>query len=139
MELTLAERGRPEGRLVLEQGQLVGRAYRVEPKICGNPVCECKQFSLHCFPETTVATVQPTPLTLELDLGQRALVKPEISEASPASALAKEVMDEMTLEQWHYLWNYFYTLKILYTERANLDELDTHFPANASEGAMVGF
>jgi hypothetical protein len=140
MQLMLPERGKPKGRLVLDQGQLAGRAYRVEPKICGNPVCECKEFTLHCFPETPgEAAASQMPLTLELDLGRRILVKPGLAEATPASGLAKAVMDEMTSEQWHYLWNYFYTLKILYTESANLDELDTDFPPNAGEGGMVGY
>ena len=140
MQLMLPERGKPKGRLVLDQGQVAGRAYRVEPKICGNPVCECKQFTLQCFPEAPdEAAVSQTPLTLELDLGRRILVKPGIAEVTPASGLAKAVMDEITSEQWHYLWNYFCTLKILYTESANLDELDTDFPPNASGGGMVGY
>ena len=139
MQLMLPERGNPKGRLVLDQGQLAGRAYRVEPKICGNPVCECQEFTLHCLPETPDEAASQTPLTLELDLGRRILVKPELAEASPASGLAAAVMDEMTSEQWRYLWNYFYALKTLYTESANLDELDTEFPPNASEGGMVGY
>ena len=110
MQLMLPERDRPEGRLVLDQGQLAGRAYRVEPKICGNPVCECKEFTLHCFPETPgEAAASQTPLTLELDLGRRILVKPGLAQATPASGLAKALMEEMTSEQWHYLWNYFST------------------------------
>ena len=139
MQLMLPERGNAKGRLVLDRGQLAGRAYRVEPKICGNPVCECKEFTLHCSPETPDEPASQTPLTLELDLERRILVKPELADASPASGLAEAVRDEMTSEQWRYLWSYFYALKIHYTESANLDELDTDFPPNASEGGMVGY
>jgi hypothetical protein len=140
MQLILPERGQPNGRLILDQGPLAGRAYRVEPKICGNPVCQCTEFTLHCSLETPgEAAAFQTPLTLELDLGRRILVKPGLAEASPAAGLAKAVMDEMTLEQWHYLWHYYYSLKTLYTERADLDALDADFPPNASEGGMVGY
>jgi hypothetical protein len=140
MQLMLPERGKSERRLVFDRGQLAGCAYRVEPQICGNPVCQCKTFTLHCFPEThSEATTAPTPLTVELDLERRVLTKPDLAEATPASGLAKAVMDEMTSEQWEYLWSYFYALKAVYTERANLDKLDADFPPNASEGGMVGY
>ena len=95
MQLMLPERGNAKGRLVLDRGQLAGRAYRVEPKICGNPVCECKEFTLHCSPETPDVAASQTPLTLELDLERRILVKPELADASPVSGLAEAVRDRM--------------------------------------------
>lgn len=108
--------------------------------MCGNPVCECKQLTLHCFPETSAEPAVPgAPRTLELDLGPRVLIKPTTSEATPESILAKAFMDEITPEQWHYLWSFFYALKILYTKQANLDDLDPSFPPNAGEGGMVGY
>ncbi len=140
MKLKLPERGESEGRLVLDQGQLAGHSYRVEIKICANPVCECKTLALQCFPETPgEATLPQAPLTLELDLGQRVLDKPRLSETTPASVLAKAVMDEMTSEQWGHLWRFFFALKIFYTESANLDKLDADFPPDAIEGQMVGY
>lgn len=139
MQLMLPDRGNANGRLVLDRGQLAGRAYRVDPRVCGNPVCECKLLALHCWPEPPDEAASQAPLTLELDLERRILVKPSIADASPASGLAEAVRDAMTSEQWNYLWSYFYNLKIHYTERANLDDLDTDFPPNASEGGMVSY
>jgi hypothetical protein len=102
--------------------------------------CSCKAFTLHCFPAMGAEVPEPSaPLRLELDLGRRVMVKPALSDLSPAGTLAKAVMEELTQDHWGYLWNYFFTLKILYTERANLDELETDFPPNAREGGMVGY
>lgn len=140
MQLMLPERSKPDGRLVIDQGQLAGRAYRVEAKVCGNPVCECKEFTLRCFPETPRETAPAqAPLILELDLERRLLVKPALGEATPASDLAAAFMDEINSDQWRYLWTFFYTLKVYYTEHAKQDQLDTHFPPDASEGGMVGY
>ena len=140
MELTLPERGKPEGRLLIERGPIAGQGYRVKPEICGNPVCECRAFTLLCFPTRGAAAPEPSaPLRLELDLKRRVMVKPALSELSPAGTLARAVMEELTEDHWGHLGNYFFALKILYTEHANLDELETYFPPNAREGAMVGY
>ncbi len=81
----------------------------------------------------------PEPSRLEMDLERRVIAEPEISENTPAATLAKAVMDEITQDQWGCLWTFFFDLKVYYTEHANLDELDTDFPPNASEGSMVGY
>lgn len=137
MQLMLPERGKPEGRLVFDQGPLVGRAYRLDPRICGSPICQCQEFTLHCHPEQSGEP--PSPLTLELDLERRILLKPGLAEATPAADLAQAFLDEMTTTQWNYLQSYFRAVKILYTESANLDELDADFPTDASEGGMVAY
>jgi SEC-C motif len=140
MQLTLPERGKPEGRLLMEQGDLAGHGYRVKVQVCGNPVCECRNFTLHCWPETEPATPKaPAPLNLELELAERVLVNPGMSEATPSAALARALMNEITDEQWLHLWSYFFTLKAIYTDQADLDEVEAHFPRDASKGSMVGY
>jgi hypothetical protein len=110
------------------------------PKVCDNPVCRCTNLTLHCYPETEAASPQaPPPLRLELELAERVVVKPAKSDISPSAALTRAVMSEITDEQWHYLWSCFFGLKTMFTENANLDDVEADFPRDASEGCMVGY
>ena len=141
MQLTLPERGIPDGRLLLERDQLARHGYRVKVQVCGNPVCECKRLTLHCFPETEVLPSAETakPLSLEMDLGKRSVEQPAGAAPSSIAALARAVANEITQADWEFLWRYYFALKVVYTEHADLDKIEASFPANAGEGGMVGY
>jgi hypothetical protein len=141
VQLTLPERGIPDGRLLLERDQLAGHGYRVKVQVCDNPVCECKRLTLHCFPETEVTPSAEIakPLSLEMDLGKRSVEQPAGAAPTLIAALARAVASEITHADWAFLWRYYFALKVVYTEHADLDKIEASFPPNAGEGGMVGY
>jgi len=144
MQLTVSSPLDTSGSLLLETGPLAGRRYRLEVRVCANPVCECEQVALDCFPETG-EPLQPQPATanhLEMDLTQRIVANLAALKADPAAfALAKAVESEISEPQWTKLGQLYSTVKQHATEQADPDQLEVHFPPEvlAGDGSMVGY
>ena len=130
--------------LLLEEGQLAGEYYRLNPLICTNPVCECKVISLHCFSRARdlPQPFAPTHICLEMDLAKRVVTNLKTLEAdSTGYAFAKAVASEISDGDWAELWNLYLLVKQRQTEQADLDSLDIQFPPEvlAGDGSMVGY
>jgi hypothetical protein len=143
MQLRLSSPGETTGRLLLEQGDLAGRCYRVETSICQNPVCECEYVTLRCFPETTEPPSQASIFVgLEMDLARQDIVNLEKLEANPtAIALANAVAREISEADWNSLRSSYFQAKQYWTEHTDPDQIDAHFPQEvlAGNGSMVGY
>src|SRR5439155_20699471 len=143
MQLRLSSSGDTTGRLLLEQGDLAGRCYRFETSICQNPVCQCERVTLRCFPETPQPPSQASIFVcLEMDLAQQDIVNLEKLKADPtAITLAKAVAEEISEADWKRLRYYYVQTKQYWTEHADPDQIDAHFPPEvvAGNGSMVGY
>ena len=130
--------------LVLEEGPLAGKYYRLEHHICKSPVCDCKVIMLHCFPGANdlPQLSGPTHICLEMDLAQRVITNLKRLEAdSTAYAFAKAVASEISDGDWTELGNFYLLVKQRQTEQADLDDLDVQFPREvlAGDGTLVGY
>jgi len=143
MQLRLSSSGDTTGRLLLEQGDLAGQCYRFETSICQNPVCQCERVTLRCFPETPQPPSQASIFVcLEMDLAQQDIVNLEKLKADPtAITLAKAVAEEISEEDWKRLRYSYVQTKQYWTEHADPDQIDAHFPPEvvAGNGSMVGY
>jgi hypothetical protein len=143
MQLSISSPGDTTGRLLLEQGGLAGRCYRVETGICQNPVCECEHVTLRCFPETTEPPSQASIFVcLEMDLDQQDIANLEKLKADPkAITLAKAVAEEISEADWNNLRYSYFQAKQYWTEHTDLEQIDAHFPPEVMAGneSMVGY
>jgi hypothetical protein len=143
MELKLPPSKGATGRLRLERGDLAGRRYGVEARMCPSPVCQCERIELRCFPETDEGSPQAFgPVCLDMDLQRCAIANFQQLKADPAAIeVAKAVANELSQADWNRLRSFYLGAKRDLTERADPDQLDADFPPEvlAGEGSMVGY
>ena len=143
MELKLPPSKGATGWLRLERGDLAGRRYGVETRMCPSPVCQCERVELRCFPEPTAQSPQACgPVCLDMDLERCAIANvPQLKADSASIEVAKAVANEMSQADWNRLRSFYLGAKRDLTERADPDQLDADFPPEvlAGEGSMVGY
>ena len=143
MELMLPSSQSATGWLRLEQGDLAGRRYCFETSICPSPVCQCELVTLRCSPETAEAPHRASvPVCLEMDLAQCDIANFKKLKSDPASiTVAKAIANEISKADWNKLWGFYLGAKRHFTEHADPDQIDAHFPPEvlAHAGSMVGY
>jgi hypothetical protein len=143
MELKLPPSKGATGWLRLERGDLAGRRYGLEARMCPSPVCQCERVELRCFPETEERSPESSgPVCLDMDLQRCAIANFQQLKADPASIeMAKAVANEISQADWNRLRSFYLGAKRDLTERADPDQLDADFPPEvlAGEGSMVGY
>lgn len=144
MQLKLPSLHDATGSLVIERNELAGRRWRLEARICQNPVCQCENVGLHCFPDTTTQSeTEPlSPVLLEMGLTEREITNLDQLKSSPAAVLlANAVADEIGEEDWKSLTDLYFAVKQDSTERADSKDIHAQFPPQvlAGDGSMVGY
>ena len=142
MQLTLHPREQRGGLLVFENRIATGQTHVLALRVCPDPVCRCE----HLFVIGAAEPSEPTSLEdvptwrVDLDLGERRVQVPNEQQGDTASvAVAKAIQTEITADQWTELRRFYKAWKEEQTEKADLDQLETHFPPEAADGSMVGY
>jgi hypothetical protein len=130
--------------IIVERGPLAGQNYRVELSVCENPVCQCERVCFNCYsdPNAPLEFRTPGPVHLEMDLSTRAITNlKELKRDKVAYTLATSVESEISEDEWNKLRRLFLAVKYRQTEKANLDQVEIHFPADvlSGDGSMVGY
>jgi hypothetical protein len=144
MQFAATSPGKVEGNLLVERGPLAGHRYRVEFRVCQNPVCRCERIGFNCFRDANDSLQRESfaPSYLEMDLEQRVVANLEKLKADPAAFdLAEAVAAEITPEAWSEIRRLYIAVKMLQTERADLNQLEAEFPTEILAGGatMIGY
>jgi len=142
VQLTLHPREQRGGLLVFENRIATGQTHVLALRVCPDPVCRCE----HLFVIGAAEPSEPKSLDdvptwrVDLDLGERRVQVPKEHQGDTASvSVAKAFQTEITADQWTELRRFYKAWKEEQTEKADLDQLETHFPPEAADGSMVGY
>lgn len=130
------ETGRMTLALSGDGGQVT---YAVQMEFCDNPLCKCGICTM------TLTSDQEDggePKIVVLDLIKQKAEKKALNKARTIDRpLAQQVFKNLTKEDFDLLYQRFYRYKEAITRSANLEQLDTVFPAEEIErdGILVGY